>query len=128
MQTYEYRVIPAPNRGEKERGLKTGADRFAHTLTQLMNQQARDGWEYLRADTLPTEERSGLTSKNTVYHNLLVFRRPLSPEAAALAEADEEAANAPQSPAAPRRLSARSDEGIAPRLGPAEPKSKAESA
>ena len=39
---------------------------------------AREGWEYVRADVLPSEERSGLTGRTTVYHNLLVFRRPLA--------------------------------------------------
>lgn len=80
MQRYEYRVVPAPNRSEKIRGIKAPDDRFAHTLSGLMNDLGREGWEYLRADTLPTEERKGLTGRVTVYHNLLVFRRP-SPEA-----------------------------------------------
>ena len=75
MQLYEYRVIPAPNRGEKAPGVKTGPDRFAHALASAMNDLARDGWEYLRADTLPSEERSGLTKRTTVYHSVLVFRR-----------------------------------------------------
>jgi len=34
-----------------------------------------DGCEYLRADTLPCEERQGLTSKTVKYHSMLVFRR-----------------------------------------------------
>ena len=75
MQRYEYKVIPAPGRGEKIRGLKTTGERFAHTVTQLMNEMAREGWEYLRADTLPCEERSGLTSRTTTYQSLLTFRR-----------------------------------------------------
>ncbi len=37
-----------------------------------------EGWEYVRADVLPSEERSGLTGRTTVYHNVLVFRRPHS--------------------------------------------------
>mgnify|MGYP001804396545 FL=1 len=41
-----------------------------------MNDLAADGWEYLRADTLPAEQREGLMSKTTVYQNVLVFRRP----------------------------------------------------
>ena len=82
MQHFEYKVIPAPARGEKERGLKTGADRFAHTLSVVMNDMAVKGWEYQRAETLPAEERSGLTGKSTVYHNLLVFRRALTLEPA----------------------------------------------
>jgi hypothetical protein len=77
MQNYEYKVVPAPNRGEKAPGVKTAPDRFAHALTSLMNTMAREGWDYLRADTLPSEERSGLTKRTTVYHSVLVFRRPV---------------------------------------------------
>ena len=75
MQVYEYRVIPAPSRGERMRGAKTTQDRYAQTLAQLINAQGREGWEYLRAESLPTEERSGFTRRTTVFVNLLVFRR-----------------------------------------------------
>ena len=44
---------------------------------------AANGWEYVRAETLPCEERSGLTGRTTVYHNVLVFRRPLEAAEAA---------------------------------------------
>lgn len=73
---YEYSVIPAPSRSEKDKDAKTPADRYATTLTAELNRMADDGWEYIRADVLPSEERSGLTGRSTVYHNLLVFRRP----------------------------------------------------
>lgn len=125
MQQFEYRVIPAPAKGEKDRGLKTGAERFAHALTRAMNDMARDGWEYLRADTLPAEERSGLTSKTTVYHNLLVFRRAVAagadPGRALPAPERAEAPPAQAHPEEPkaRRLLAETPEGAAPRLGPA---------
>lgn len=79
MQAYEYTVLPAPNRGEKVRGARTGVERFAHALTMEINRMAQAGWEYVRAETLPCEERSGLTSRTTVYHNVLVFRRALAP-------------------------------------------------
>ncbi|MFN0113896.1 MAG: DUF4177 domain-containing protein [Paracoccaceae bacterium] len=75
MVSYEYRVLPAPARGIKLRGARTGAERLAAALTEAMNAMARDGWEYVRADMLPSEERKGLTGRATVYHNLLVFRR-----------------------------------------------------
>lgn len=119
MQAFEYRVVPAPMRGDKERGLKTGAERFAHALGQLMNEMAREGWEYWRAETLPAEERQGLTSKTTVFHNLLVFRRALGADAPAGAAGTAFAAVS----AAERRakmLSVSAPEGRAPRLGPAE--------
>lgn len=78
MSSYEYIAIPAPARGEKTRGAKTGIDRFAATLTDTLNRMAGDGWDYVRAETLPAEERSGLTSRTTVYHNLLIFRCSLA--------------------------------------------------
>ena len=58
MSSYEYTVIPAPARGEKTKGAKTGIERFAATLSDALNDMARDGWEYVRAETLPAEERS----------------------------------------------------------------------
>ncbi|QXT38714.1 DUF4177 domain-containing protein [Gymnodinialimonas ceratoperidinii] len=70
----EYKVVPAPEKARKQRGLK-GAALFARSVEELMNEMAADGWTYLRADTLPQEERAGLTNKTTVYRNLLVFQR-----------------------------------------------------
>jgi hypothetical protein len=73
---YEYSVIPAPVRTEKDKaGKSTPTDRFALALTAELNRMAAEGWEYLRADVLPSEERSGLTGRTTIYHNVLVFRR-----------------------------------------------------
>lgn len=77
MQQFEYKVIPAPDRGEKARGAKTPGDRYAQALTSVLNRMAHEGWDYVRAEMLPSEERSGLTRKTTVYHNVLVFRRQL---------------------------------------------------
>ena len=72
---YEYKVIPAPRKGRKARGVKSAEDRFSHTLQQVMNDLAADGWEFLRSETLPSDERSGLTSSTTVFRSMLVFRR-----------------------------------------------------
>ncbi|MFQ6548403.1 DUF4177 domain-containing protein [Aestuariibius sp. 2305UL40-4] len=79
---YEYRVVPAPRRGLKGKGVKGPEARFAHALETVMNEEAADGWEYVRTDTLPAEERQGLTSRTTVYQNVLVFRRPRRDSAA----------------------------------------------
>lgn len=87
--TYEYSVIAAPNRGEKAKDAKTPTDRFALALTAELNRMAEAGWEYLRADVLPSEERSGLTGRATVYHNVLVFRRPLAPSPALKAQVEK---------------------------------------
>jgi len=112
MQLYEYKVVPAPNRGEKARGLKSGPERYAHALATLMNDLARDGWDYLRADTLPSEERSGLTKRTTVYHSVLVFRRAVT---------DRPAEEAPR-----KLLTTEVVVGSAPKLGPAAPDLKEE--
>lgn len=91
MTRYEYKVVPAPRRGEKARGVRSAEDRFALALSGLMNTLGRDGWEYLRADTLPLEERHGLAGRiSTSYQNMLVFRRSLA-EAATTAEPVAEA-------------------------------------
>lgn len=104
MPTYEYKAVPAPRRGVKAKGVKTAEDRFAHAITELMNRMAAEGWDYLRADTLPSEERSGWTGKTTeTAHHLLVFRREI--RAAAMP------APAPVEDLAPR-LAARRDEGV----------------
>ena len=75
VMSFEYKVVPAPVRGLKAKGVKTPEDRFAHALETEMNTLAADGWEYLRADTLPCEQRDGLMSKTTVFQNVLIFRR-----------------------------------------------------
>ncbi|WP_444452316.1 DUF4177 domain-containing protein [Rhodobacter capsulatus] len=117
MQLYEYKVVPAPVRGEKDRGL-TGAERFALALSEVMNELARDGWEYWRAETLPAEERAGLASKTTVIHHLLVFRRALEDEEVSDADGEDEDGLTFSSERR-GRLTAFAPEGRAPRLGPA---------
>jgi len=75
MAKYEYRVVPAPNKAVKKSGVKGAEARFALAIETLMNELAVEGWEYVRSDTLPSEERVGFTSKTTVFRNMLVFRR-----------------------------------------------------
>lgn len=77
---FEYKVVPTPKKAKSARGVKGGPAKFAHSITALMNEMGQEGWEYLRADTLPMEERQGLTKKTVNYHSLLVFRRQLVTE------------------------------------------------
>ena len=72
---YEYKVIPAPRKGRKARGIKGAEERFSHAVQEVMNEHAADGWEFLRSETLPSEERQGLASSQTVFRSMLVFRR-----------------------------------------------------
>ncbi len=148
MTRYEYKVVPAPRRGEKARGARSTEDRFALALATLMNGLGRDGWEYLRADTLPVEERHGLTGRlSTSYQNMLIFRRVLpqatEPEAEAPALAAPTAADPLSDPATPRLASIHTleapkrfrtprlvtpfgERGGAPTVGPAPGKARAE--
>ncbi|MCO6382544.1 DUF4177 domain-containing protein [Oceanicola sp. 502str15] len=151
MPRYEYRVVPAPERGKKAKGAKGTSGRFAVALEELMNEMGAAGWEYQRTDTLPCQERVGLTGKQTTFQHMLVFRRELAEEAvsdaevtalleapkaeAAPAEAPAEVTELPDQPEEKRdavaaardvaaALSARAREGKAPALGPATPGDK----
>lgn len=110
MQRFEYKVIPAPKRGERARGVKTTEDRFAYALTQVMNELGADGWEYVRADALPCEERVGLTGTKTTFQNMMVFRRVL------VAETEE----TPRLMLRPALTPVQPEPAPSPRLGPAE--------
>lgn len=122
MLRFEYKVVPAPVKADRAKGIKGTQARFAHALAGLMNEMGRDGWEYQRADTLPCEERHGLTGKTTTFQNMLIFRRVL-----------EEEAKAPVAPAlvaspppalesiaarAAATLSVDAAEGVAPAIAP----------
>ncbi|AHD10253.1 DUF4177 domain-containing protein [Phaeobacter gallaeciensis] len=77
MQAFEYKVVPAPAKGTKAKGVKTAEARFANSIDILLNEMAAEGWEYQRAELLPSEERSGLTGSTTNWRNVLIFRRAL---------------------------------------------------
>jgi len=88
MQRFEYKVIPAPKRGEKAKGAKSTEERFAYALAQVMNSLGQEGWEYVRADTLPCDERVGLTGTKTTFQNMLVFRRAVEVPSVVAPEAE----------------------------------------
>lgn len=116
MPRYEYKVVPAPAKGRKAKGVKTPEARFALSVETVLNQMGAEGWEYLRAELLPSDERSGLTGSTTHWRNVLVFRRPVNrveesfqprlieapdPTAAPLVAAPAAMAPAPHEPGAP---------------------------
>lgn len=117
MPVYEYKVVAAPRRGLKVKGARTAEDRFAAALETLMNELGAQGWDYVRADTLPSEERQGLTGRTTVWQNMLVFRR----ERPAMAEAAPSAPvlRRPEAALVPLTLPVAAESPAAPPLGPA---------
>ncbi|MEP2716626.1 DUF4177 domain-containing protein [Pseudophaeobacter sp.] len=80
MQAFEYKVVPAPHKGTKAKGVKTPESRFANSIEITLNEMAAEGWEYQRAELLPSDERSGLTGSTTNWRNVLIFRRALPKE------------------------------------------------
>lgn len=76
MSDFEYKVIPAPRRAEKAKGVRGNEARFAHTVTNKINTLASEGWEYFRAESLPVDEKASLMGKSVErYQSLLIFRR-----------------------------------------------------
>lgn len=130
MPNYEYKVVPAPKKGLKGKGLKNTDARFANALMIEMNELGAEGWEYQRSDTLPCEERAGLRGRNTTFLNMLVFRRevpvvadavePHMPEAVAdVAETNIDAQAPAQNHAPLLNGASENSRGSAPALGPA---------
>ena len=78
MAGWEYKVVPAPTKGRRGKGVKGAEGRFAFALETLMNDMAAEGWQFQRAETLPSIERAGLTGSTTEWRNLLVFRRAVN--------------------------------------------------
>jgi len=82
MPTFEYKIVPAPRKIKKIKGVRGSEDRYARNLSDLMNELAADGWEYQRAESLPVDEKTGMMGKTQeIFHNVLVFRRENIPAA-----------------------------------------------
>ena len=119
MPQFEYKVVPSPRKGEKAPGAKTVAERFAVALSTLMNRLGQEGWEYLRADALPCDERVGLTGSKTTFQSMLVFRRSL--DASAQVPVTPGLVVVPEpAPFTPVLGAATAPVGVAPALGPAQ--------
>jgi len=80
MQAYEYKVVPAPSKGTKAKGVRSPEGRFSNSIEILLNELALEGWEYQRAELLPSDERTGLTGSTTNWRNVLIFRRAVVAE------------------------------------------------
>jgi hypothetical protein len=76
MTYYDYKVIPAPKRAKRVKGVHGAEDLFALTLTEAINEVARQGWEYVRAEHLPAEAPRGwFRAPSAGEQTVLVFRR-----------------------------------------------------
>ncbi|PZX16238.1 uncharacterized protein DUF4177 [Palleronia aestuarii] len=104
MSHYEYRVVPAPREIPRVKGLRGTEERFAYGLSAVLNDEARDGWEFVRMEVMTAEIRRGfLGGKRSETTTLLVFRR----------WAEGIAANPPTA----RQTEAQRPDKAAPRIG-----------
>lgn len=73
---YQYKCVAAPERAKRQRGAKTRTERVAAAMQELINAEATDGWEYVRTDLVPIEERSSFLARvHEVHRAVLIFRR-----------------------------------------------------
>ncbi|TYO91278.1 DUF4177 domain-containing protein [Oceanicella actignis] len=92
MTRYEYKVVPAPRRARRRKGVRDRAQLFARTVQDVLSAEAVDGWEFLRAENLPCEERRGWFRRlEETVQAVLVFRRALPEPPAARPEARSDA-------------------------------------
>lgn len=74
---YEYKVVPAPIRATRAKGLKTTADRFSHALAERINAEAAGGWQFQRIETLACEDRGRLWRSKSSAQTVMIFARAL---------------------------------------------------
>jgi hypothetical protein len=73
--TFEYKCVGGPERPKRQRGISR-SERVALAMQEIIRAEAVDGWEYLRTDLVPVEEKAGLFSRtHEVHRAVLVFRR-----------------------------------------------------
>lgn len=103
MSYFDYKAIPAPRRSKKARGVREPAELLALTITDTINEQAREGWEFLRAETLSAETPRGLFRRAVEEPvSLLIFRRERESREPRLEARVEALRPAPEPAAAPR--------------------------
>lgn len=77
MSNYEYKTVALPRSvGKRRRRRQSEADLVAEQLGKVLNDEATDGWEYLRAETLTTPGQRGLLQNSSpAAYVVLIFRR-----------------------------------------------------
>ena len=77
MTYYDYKVIPAPRRAKRIKGVSGAEELFALTLTEAINEVARQGWEYVARRAAAGRGAARLVRARAVAEEqtVLVFRR-----------------------------------------------------
>jgi len=78
---FEYKLLPVPAPAKKAKGRKTVPERMAYALSEVLNTQAKENWEFSGQETFLCEEKTGLMGKEKpVTLRYLVFRRKIGLE------------------------------------------------
>ena len=77
MERYEYRLEAVPTKSKRYKGLPKSEDAFALTVTDEINDLAKDGWEFFRIETINETRRAGLFGTKTETHEYMMYRRAL---------------------------------------------------
>jgi len=101
MPNFEYKTVALPRSVSKRRKRRQSeADMIAEQLGKVLNEEAVEGWEYVRAETLTTPGQSGLLKQPVpAAYVVLIFKR--SRGAAWESHEDHRNEPAPQREAAP---------------------------
>ncbi len=96
MTFYDYRVTPAPKKLKRVKGMSSTPELLAALVAEAINAAAREGWEYVRAESLPVAEPGGWFRRGSEgIETVLVFRRPRETAGPRLAAARAEVGDAP---------------------------------
>ncbi len=73
---YEYLALPAPQQTKPSKVKKPAVERLAAAVTDMINEMADDGWEYMRTETLTVEDKPSRFSKAVErIETVMIFRR-----------------------------------------------------
>ena len=77
MPNFEYKTVALPRSVAKRRKRRQSeADMIAEQLGKVLNEEAVEGWEYVRAETLTTPGQSGLLRQAVpAAYVVLIFKR-----------------------------------------------------
>ncbi len=123
MSPYEYKTTALPKMVQQRRRRNlTEVEAIAETLAETIQAGAVDGWEYMRAETLVTTQRSGFFSKveTETTCTVLIFRRARSAawaDKTAPRDAQAKAAADPTKPPARARAPVGIDDPTSPLAG-----------
>ena len=97
MPDYEYKTVALPRSvAKRRRRRQSEADLVAEQLGKVLNEEARDRWEYVRAETLTTPGQRGLFKQGgPAAYVVLIFKRARHDPASEAASAPVTEAHSP---------------------------------